>query len=77
MTLYFIIGSALAVWAVVIAGLGIKFDRFPGGRGGERVLIALSLALVAATIGSAIVLSAIEEAEHGEEPGEVEGGAGG
>jgi hypothetical protein len=77
MTLYYILGGALAVWAVVVAGLGIKFGRFPGGAGGERILIALSVLLVGATVGSAIVLSAIEEAEHGEESGEVEGGTGG
>ena len=76
MTLYFILGGALAAWAVIVAFVGIKFDRFPGGRGGERIVIALSALLVRATVGSAILLSAIEEAEHGEEPGEVEGGSG-
>lgn len=75
MTLYYIIGGALAVWAVVVAFLGIKFDRFPSGKGGERLLVGVSILLVAATVGSAVVLSAVEEAEHGEESGEVEGGA--
>lgn len=73
MTLYYIIGGALAVWAVVVAFLGIKFDRFPGGKGGERALVGVSIVLVAATVGSAIILSAAEEKEPGEESGEVEG----
>ena len=64
MTLYYILGIALAAWAVVVAALGIKFDRFPGGRGGERVVIAISALLVAGTIGSAIILSGAEDAEH-------------
>jgi len=73
-TLYYIIGGVLAAWAVVVAFLGIKYDRFPGGKGGERLLVGVSVLLVAGTIGSAIVLAAVEEAEHGEESGEVEGG---
>jgi len=63
-TLYYILGIALAAWAVVVAALGIKFDRFPGGRGGERVVIAISVLLVAGTIGSAVILGAAEDAEH-------------
>lgn len=58
MTLYYVIGGALAVWAVVVAFLGIKFDRFPGGKGGERVLVAVSILLVVGTVGSVIILSA-------------------
>jgi hypothetical protein len=63
-TLYYVLGIALAAWAVIVAALGIKIDRFPGGRGGERVVILVSLLLVTGTIGSAIVLSAAEDAEH-------------
>jgi hypothetical protein len=63
-TLYYVLGIALAAWAVIVAALGIKFDRFPGGRGGERIVIFVSLLLVTGTIGSAIVLSAAEDAEH-------------
>lgn len=72
MTLYYIIGAALAVWAVVVAFLGIKFDSFPGGKGGERLLVGISICLVVATVGSAIILSAAEEQEPGEEAGAVE-----
>ena len=64
MTLYYVLGIALAAWAVIVAALGIKFDRFPGGRGGERIVIFVSLLLVTGTIGSAIVLSAAKDAEH-------------
>lgn len=73
MTLYYILGGALALWAVVVAFLGIRFDRFPGGKGGERVLVTVSILLVVATVGSAIILGAAKEAEPGEDSGEVEG----
>lgn len=74
MTIYYILGGVLALWAVIVAFLGIRFDRFPGGKGGERVLVAVSIVLVVATVGSAILLSAAEEQEAGEQAGEVEGG---
>jgi len=74
MTIYYILGGVLAVWAVVVAFLGIKFDRFPGGKGGERVLVGVSILLVVATVGSAIIFAAAEEQEAGEQTGEVEGG---
>ena len=35
--------------------------RFPGNRGGERIVIAISVTLVALAIGSAIVTSKTEE----------------
>jgi hypothetical protein len=74
-TLYYILGIALAAWAVIVAALGIKFERFPGGRGGERVVIAVSVLLVAGTIGSAVVLSALEDAQHkGKESSEAGSG---
>ncbi len=76
MTTYYIAGGVLAVWAVVVAFLGIKFDRFPGGKGGERVLVGVSIVLVAITVGSAIILAAAEEQAAGEGTGEVEGGSG-
>ena len=72
MTLYYILGCALAIWAVVVAFLGIKFDRFPGGKGGERVLAGVSIILVVVTVGSAILLRAAEEQEPGGQTGEVE-----
>ena len=77
MTPYYIIGGALAAWAVLVAFLGIRFDRFPGGKGGERALIGVSIVLVVATVGSAILLGAAEAQHKGEAPGEVQGEGGG
>jgi hypothetical protein len=66
---FHVLGGILAVWAVVLAALGITRPEFPGGRGGERIVIAVSVILVVAAIGSAVITSASEEEEHGEETG--------
>jgi hypothetical protein len=58
------LGLALAAWAIIVAVLGVRFERFPGTRGGERLVIAISALLVLGTIGSAIVLSAAEDAQQ-------------
>jgi hypothetical protein len=65
-TPYYFFGIALAAWAVVVAGLGIRFGRFPGSRGGERLVIALTALLVAGTVGSAIVFGAGHEEGGGD-----------
>jgi hypothetical protein len=45
----------LAVYAVVLAAIGLRRPEFPNSVGGQRAVIALSVALVAVAIGSAIV----------------------
>ena len=60
---FYVCGGLTAVWAVLVAGLGIARHNFPGGRGGERVVIAISVILVAASIGSGIISAAAEEEE--------------
>ena len=59
--IFYVLGGGLAVWAVVLALLGLGNARFPGSRGGQRVVIAISITLVALAIGSAIVTSKTED----------------
>jgi hypothetical protein len=54
---FFIIGGALAVYAVILATIGIQRPQFPGGASGQRGVIALTLALVVLAIGAAILTS--------------------
>ena len=54
---FFIIGGALAVYAVVLATIGIQRPNFPGGASGQRGVIALTLVMVVLAIGAAIVTS--------------------
>jgi hypothetical protein len=54
---FFIIGGALAVYAVVLATIGIQRPNFPGGASGQRGVIALTLVMVVLAIGAAILTS--------------------
>lgn len=57
---YYFFAGALAAWAVLIAFLGIARERFPGSKGAERLVAAISVLLVVGTIGAAIVGGASE-----------------
>jgi len=62
--IFYVLGGLLAVWAVILAALGLSSARFPGSHGGQRVVLAISIALVAGAIGSAIVTSKTEKSEQ-------------
>jgi plastocyanin len=54
-TPFYIAGGVLAAWAVIVSLVGVTRPGFPGGRTGERAVIAVSVLLVALTITMAIV----------------------
>ena len=63
-----VIGATFAIFAVVVAGLGVMRHGFPSA-GGEKLVIGLAALLMVSTVGSAIATSGEEEpegAEHGE-----------
>ena len=62
---FHVTGLLLALWALILAALGITREDFPG-RPGARVVMAISALLVAAAIGSAVLTAAAEEEEHPE-----------
>jgi hypothetical protein len=64
---FYIAGSVLAVWALVVSALGVMREDFPGSAGATRLVGAISVVLVVAAIGLAIYLSATEEHEKGGE----------
>jgi hypothetical protein len=51
---WYIAGGALALWAVVLARLGLRSPTFPGGTGGQRGVIAISLVLAVVAMGAAV-----------------------
>ncbi len=67
MIVFYVIGGLTAAWAVLVAVLGIRHERFPATRGATRIVMAISLVLVAASIGAAVVTGILESAEHTEE----------
>ncbi len=52
---FYILGGALAVWAVILAGIGLSRPQFPGGARGERGVIGLTAVLVVLALGAAIL----------------------
>jgi hypothetical protein len=54
---FYIAGGALATWAVVLAGAGLRRPSFPDGVLGQRAVVVISLALAALAVAMAIVTS--------------------
>ena len=55
-TLFYICGGLLAVWAVVVSAIGIRaHETFPPSRGAARGVMAISVVLIVAAMGSAVI----------------------
>lgn len=63
---FYIAGSVLAGWAVLLAVTGIRRPGFPSSKGGRRGVIAASLLLVLATISAAVATAGEEHEGEGE-----------
>ena len=63
---FHVIGGCFAVWALILGFLGATRPDFPGNRGGERVVLLVSLTLMVATVSAAIVTSKDEKHKGGE-----------
>jgi plastocyanin len=64
-TLFYVVGIALVVLAVVVSALGLRNTSFPGSRGALVGALGVFVLLVAAT-ATAAVISARDEQEHRE-----------
>jgi hypothetical protein len=49
-----IVGALFVLWAAIIAGVGLTRPRFPGGAGGQRAVIAVSVILTVIVMGVAV-----------------------
>jgi hypothetical protein len=54
---FYFAGGALAVWAVILAGIGLNRPAFPGNLGGARGVAALTVLLVVIAMGVAVATS--------------------
>jgi plastocyanin len=72
MTVFYVIGGLTALWAVVLAALGITRHSFPSTDAATRLVMAVSFVLVAGSIGSAVITGALEAEEHDEEAAAAE-----
>jgi hypothetical protein len=57
---FYIAGGVLAVWAVVLAALGLSRPTFPGNGGGARVVMGISFVLMVIAIAMAVHTSTFE-----------------
>ncbi len=72
---FYIAGGLLALWAVVISvGIGMRMPDFPRDRTGQRLVILISVVLVAATMSTAVITSG-GPAKAGQTTGTHGGGA--
>ena len=56
-TPFYIVGGALAAWAVFLAFIGLSRPEFPGGAAAARGVMAISTALVVAAMATAVATS--------------------
>jgi hypothetical protein len=54
-TLFYVMGIALACWAVLLFAIGMRSTAFPGSAAAQRGVIAISVLLVAGTMTASIV----------------------
>ncbi|MDQ6745055.1 MAG: hypothetical protein M3Z27_03415 [Actinomycetota bacterium] len=52
---FYFAGGAFAIYAVVLAALGLRSPSFPGGSGGTRAVMGLSFLLMVLAIAMAVV----------------------
>ena len=63
---FYVIGPALAAWAVVLAVIGFTRPDFPGKQSAQRIVIAITGMLMLAVILSATIGAKWEHPEHPE-----------
>jgi hypothetical protein len=51
---WYVAGGVLALWAVVLSVIGLRNPDFPGGAGGQRGVIAITLVLAVIAMGCAV-----------------------
>jgi hypothetical protein len=56
-TPFFIGGAVLALWAVILATLGLRNPSFPGDAGGQRMVMGISLVLAVVAMGLAVYVA--------------------
>jgi heme A synthase len=54
---FYIAGGVLALWAVVLAAIGLSRPQFPNGAGGQRGVIGISFVLMVIAIAAGILTS--------------------
>ena len=56
-TPFYVAGGLLALWAVVVAALGLSRPEFPANQGAARGVMGISVVLVALTMAATVISS--------------------
>jgi plastocyanin len=72
-TVYYVIGGVLVVWALVLTAMGVTRASFPPARGGGRALMLVSAAMC---LGALVALLVTTEKEHPREEAAAEAAEG-
>lgn len=80
-TAFYIIGGITAAWAVIVSlGIGLRRPDFPSSASGQRIVMAISAALVIATGTTGVITAskpskdAVHPTGSAQAPGAVIGG---
>jgi hypothetical protein len=63
---WYVFGSILAGWALLVSFIGITREKFPASRGATLIVGAISILLAVLAIGAAVYSGIHEEEEEGE-----------
>lgn len=67
---FYVVGPALAVWAVIISVIGFTRPEFPQKVRAQRVVIGITLAIMLTVVLSAMIGAKFEKTEVKANPGE-------
>jgi hypothetical protein len=54
-TAFYVLGGAAAAWAILLFAVGMRSESFPGSRGAQRGVIAISVLLVIGAMASSVL----------------------
>ena len=54
-TLFYVLGGAAAVWAILLFALGMRSETFPASRAVQRGVIAISVVIVLGAMASSVL----------------------
>ena len=54
---FYIVGGLAALWAIVLFAVGMRSHTFPGSAAAQRVVILISVLVVAGAMASAVLSS--------------------
>ncbi len=72
---FYVAGGVLVAWALIVSlGLGLRRPDFPGSQAGQRLVMAITVVLVAIAASTAVITSSADKAAGGASTQSAAGG---